>query len=379
MSRPPINCSSSELTEYLRLLREGFLPCQHSEPCTCSPGAGEASSPTNSSGTIRFARSRSMDIASGFFWHGKKRVTYPGFRFSLISANSTATPGGDWSTSLREDSPAPTSRPLDCEPESMESSLDSGWKWRGSWARYDPDSFLWKTRQLSFLGDSEPFSGVFPNWGTLRDGEFWGQDIPARFIDVTESGLWPTPTAGDGKSSGSRNTATSRAKFGLSLTDAIRCDQGRGRKIAPACSADIGLTMHTSGNTGAPIAREIQTGFLPTPSANDWKIVSAGGQRRRQLSDPEQNVIAAGEALNPDWVERLMGWPVGWSGLDPVEDPTIPEDWSGDWEAGIPRARRGEKNRTLRLKVLGNGQVPQCAALAWRVLTEHLREPGSGS
>jgi len=40
---------------------------------------------------------------------------------------------------------------------------------------------------------------------------------------------WPTATAGDAKSSGSRNTATSKANPGLSLTDAVRQDGGMGR------------------------------------------------------------------------------------------------------------------------------------------------------
>jgi hypothetical protein len=27
----------------------------------------------------------------------------------------------------------------------------------------------------------------------MRGGEFWGQDTPPQFINVTESGYWPTP------------------------------------------------------------------------------------------------------------------------------------------------------------------------------------------
>lgn len=42
--------------------------------------------------------------------------------------------------------------------------------------------------------------------------------------------MWPTPTFGDGKSSGSRNTDKSNAHPGVSLTDAVRGDGGRGRK-----------------------------------------------------------------------------------------------------------------------------------------------------
>ena len=45
---------------------------------------------------------------------------------------------------------------------------------------------------------------------------------------------------------------------------------------------------------------------------------SGGGQQRRQLTDPDMGVIEAGGQLNPDWVEWLMGWPVGWTDLKPL-------------------------------------------------------------
>ena len=46
------------------------------------------------------------------------------------------------------------------------------------------------------------------------------------------------------------------------------------------------------------------------------------------------------------------------------------------WEAGmhereratISRVAVGVKNRVDRLKAIGNGQVPACAALAWQIL-----------
>ena len=38
--------------------------------------------------------------------------------------------------------------------------------------------------------------------------------------------------------------------------------------------------------------------------------------------------------------------------------------------AGVPRVATGIQNRVARLKAIGNGQVPQCAALAWRILNE---------
>jgi len=92
-----------------------------------------------------------------------------------------------------------------------------------------------------------------------KDGKTKGKPGPSLGIAVR---MWPTPTAGDAKSSGSRNTATSKARPGVSLTDAARADGGKGRKESPG--------------TGS---------------------------------------------LNPTWVEWLMGYPTGWTDLDASETP----------------------------------------------------------
>lgn len=52
------------------------------------------------------------------------------------------------------------------------------------------------------------------------------------------------------------------------------------------------------------------------------------------------------------------------SRLDRLESP-----WQAGWEDGIPRVASGVVARADRLKAIGNGQVPICAATAWRLLT----------
>jgi DNA (cytosine-5)-methyltransferase 1 len=49
-----------------------------------------------------------------------------------------------------------------------------------------------------------------------------------------------------------------------------------------------------------------------------------------------------------------------WWGQDPAEIP----------ESGVGRVADGVASRVDRLKAIGNGQVPQVAALAWRILSE---------
>jgi len=53
--------------------------------------------------------------------------------------------------------------------------------------------------------------------------------------------------------------------------------------------------------------------LLPTPTANDAKNNAGPSQYQRHAE--ALNVIAGGP-LNPEWVEWLMGFPVGWTALE---------------------------------------------------------------
>lgn len=59
--------------------------------------------------------------------------------------------------------------------------------------------------------------------------------------------------------------------------------------------------------------------------------------------------------MNPDWVEQIQGLSVGWTQLEAdKDDPT--------------------RNRTDRLRLLGNGVVRQTAEKAYITLTNKLNE-----
>jgi len=144
--------------------------------------------------------------------------------------------------------------------------------------------------------------------------------------------------------------------------------------------------------------------------------------------DQLPNAVAYGDndkaptgQLNPDWVEWLMGWPIGWTSMESITkldwrdwsvDPADEGDYENNWQTpsvedagrsgskeawdewiikkrttqcrlrnqiwskkernhcSIPRVSTGIKNRVGRLKAIGNGQVPQVAAMAWKILTK---------
>jgi hypothetical protein len=58
---------------------------------------------------------------------------------------------------------------------------------------------------------------------------------------------------------------------------------------------------------GGNLIEAVSARMWPTPTAN----------RRDGLQSHGVNAI--GGSLNPTWVEWLMGWPLEWSGLEPLE------------------------------------------------------------
>ena len=66
-----------------------------------------------------------------------------------------------------------------------------------------------------------------------------------------------------------------------------------------------------------------------------------------------------------------MGFPVGWSDLKAI--PGVALSWAKEPE-GLPRVCEKQEYRALRLKGIGNAQVPQCAAAAFVQLLERINE-----
>ncbi len=122
------------------------------------------------------------------------------------------------------------------------------------------------------------------------------------------------------------------------------------------------IRSETFADGRSPNPREFAEA-LPTPTAHNSKECNAPTEMDRKT--PGLGSIVGG-SLNPDWVEFLQGWPIGWTDLN-ATPKMIPADWSH--EHGIPRVAVGVPNRAARLTALGNGQVPQCMAMAWKMLS----------
>jgi hypothetical protein len=74
-----------------------------------------------------------------------------------------------------------------------------------------------------------------------------------------------------------------------------------------------------SGDGLATIAR-----LYPTPTCNDAKNNNPPSQRTENGRHSNQLNVVAGGALNPAWVEWLMGFPPGWTEIGGESSPTSP-------------------------------------------------------
>ena len=217
-----------------------------------------------------------------------------------------------------------------------EKEAECGEKWRGSFVKYDPDTSLWRTHQCSLLGDLEPFSETWPQWGLMRNGECWEQTTLAQTIRGTESGSeqnkWATPTTMDKlppKSAQALLKEATEARPNRSKPANLR-DQVSNMQNWPTPNAWDGKRgprseEHLKTKKGqvtlvTAVKQAERDKLLPTPNARDWKDGKTAGNRK----SPGLGVVAhqleteSGGQLNPTWVEWLMGWPLGWSELKPL-------------------------------------------------------------
>jgi hypothetical protein len=174
------------------------------------------------------------------------------------------------------------------------------------------------------------------------------KQYPLRVAVNDERQTWPTPKTRDWKDS-----------MGASL-DATNPDGSHRDRRDRLMGAIVDRQ-----NWATPQARDHRTG-----GADRWD----NPERSRNLND-QAATLGNGGQLNPDWVEWLMGWPISWTQLDPLDRmdwrgwDVDPADLPPDHPDYVPRIATDIPNRIDRLRAIGNGQVPQAMVLAWNELT----------
>ena len=161
--------------------------------------------------------------------------------------------------------------------ELLEAEVQCGNTWRELLAKYNPDTLLWKTAQCSLLEDLELSLETWPRWGSMRNGECFRQPMLVQI--------------------------TAEKEYGLS------------ERIPN--NLDFFHTPCTTGLDGGSNSRKAlkkRMEKMPTPLSSDYKGV-------QRMMDNHQNDLAAvvGGPVNPTFSEWLMGWPLEWTDLKPLE------------------------------------------------------------
>jgi len=171
---------------------------------------------------------------------------------------------------------AKTSAQQEKAQELKEPDRECGRTWHGLLAKYNPDTHSWKTAQCSLLEDLEQSLQIWPRWGLMQDGECWEQQTLVQTIRGTESGLKPN---------------------GITTFH------------TPNCTG-----LDGGSNSRKALKKRMET--WPTPTAHNAKETNAPSEALRNEPTLASRV---GGKLNPTWVEWLMGWPLGWTDLKPLE------------------------------------------------------------
>ena len=185
-------------------------------------------------------------------------------------------------TSLQADSHVRTSQSQENRLELLAKDQAYGQNSPELLAKYNPNTQSWKTSQLSFLETAEDgleeFLETWPRSGMTVNGTAY--QLPRLAPTITEIGsgllptprIWPTPMSSD-------------YKFAYKHTD---------------------RNAHQTG-----LATAVQK-YWPTPTANNAKQGAYPSEYTRNTPTLSAQV---GGSLNPNWVEWLMGFPIGHTDL----------------------------------------------------------------
>ena len=170
----------------------------------------------------------------------------------------------------------------------MACDLDYGWNMLGLSLPPDPDLSSSKTSPDSIIVGLNGFSVILPHAGMLRNGIFCPLFPLAPRKLVTGSLFLPTPTASDHKGQSSPEQRRGTLSNFVELIPAwVPCE----------CQNYL-CTIHGK-----------HAHDCDCPPIEEWSVDPYGPGRHGRL--------------NPQFCEWLMGFPIGWTDLEPSETPSF--------------------------------------------------------
>ena len=224
---------------------------------------------------------------------------------SAPASNGGGQNRGRSSTSSAAASPARTSATLDDVRESTGNGPASGRGCGTPFASYDPATHCWRTFQPSLFEDLTSSPPTGPRSGMTCNGTAYLLPPSAPRTAATDGSAWPTPTARDHKDTGDLSRVPEN---GLLPRVVQRREQWPTPRSTDADKGGRGDLLATV-RTGLPSGRK----HWPTPTAADG--MGGPGSSGREGGDNLRTAV--GGQLNPTWVEWLMGFPPGWTALEP--------------------------------------------------------------
>jgi len=222
-------------------------------------------------------------------------------RFGMTFKPLTESRGEELLTLYRVGFPARTLAQQEKAQGLTENDQECGITWRGWLAKFDQDTFSWKTAQCSLLEDLNESLQTLPQWGMTVGGELYLLPTLVQTTNENEFGLWLTPSTVD---------ISTRSAESMEKRLEYRKKIGR-NGVGAGCLSE---QVEWSGK-GVPIGY-ITKETWPTPTAHMAKETNAPSEALRNEPSMASRV---GGKLNPTWVEWLMGWPLGWTDLKPLE------------------------------------------------------------
>lgn len=190
--------------------------------------------------------------------------------------------------------------------------------WLKMYQGYAVQKTLWGGQEDS----CEEYSETLPTCGTMRNGVLYRQPPLISRISDTASSLLPTAKATDGTKGGPNQRGS---KGDMTLPSAVQ--------LPPTPNTGISGGERSADRKGTGDLKFMaRHGLLPTPQVRDHfpphseeyiAKKKAQGHGMSNLND------TAGGLLNPQFVEALMGFPIGWTDLDASETPSSRKSLSG--------------------------------------------------
>ena len=235
-------------------------------------------------------------------------------RFGVTYRLSTDGLGADeWISSLPDSRASRTPSPDD-ELVSLTTAI-SGRTPSEWYLKLDPDTCSWRTPGLMFGMEEHrhtltPSLLSLPASGMTRNGRLYQLQPLVPRTSVGDGGVLPTPSAHDGGGGGALQPTMWRPGLQVTLASYVKkFPTPKARDSRPG-GFPSEMRRHTP---------DLNTHVMmyPTPQERDYRT----GMPER-FDDPHRSNDLndrIGGQLNPRWVEWLMGIPIGWTRLEPLE------------------------------------------------------------